>query len=65
MSTRELRNSTQRDRDRARLANESDTDRELRNSTRRDRARLANESDTDRELRNSTRRDRDRARFAN
>ena len=67
VSTRELRNSTQRDRDRARLANESDTDRELRNSTQRDkdRARLANESDTDRELRNSTRRDRDRARLVN
>ena len=67
VSTRELRNSTQRDRDRSRLANESDTDRELRNSTwrDRDRARLANESDTDRELRNSTRRDRDRARLAN
>ena len=49
VSTRELRYSTQRDRDRARLANKSDTDRELRNSTRRDRdrARLANESDTD------------------
>ena len=49
------------------LANESDTDRELRNSTRRDRDRamLANESDTDREQHLSTRRDRARIRRQN
>ena len=62
-----MRNSTRRDRDRARLANESDTDRELRNSTRRDRhrARLANVSDTDREQHLSTKRDRARIRRQN
>ena len=40
VSGRELRNSTRRDRDRARLANKIDTDREQHLFTRRDRARI-------------------------